>query len=176
MTQLQRSNRASSVFSVFTYFNALLAITVSLLPLTASATEQETPLSTVFDIVNSNPKLLTFRKALDRTGLSSALKLGGDITVFAPTNEAFDQWPADELAKLFAHPAALTTLVELHLVDGTIDTKTLRTRQYLVTRLGRLVSVMMDDPYILINDARIVDGDRKASNGVVHMIDTVLEP
>lgn len=159
-----------------TLLKILVAVTIGLAPVSANCAIEESQLNTVFDVINSNPKLLTFRKALDRTGLSSTLKIGGDITVFAPTNEAFDQWPADELAKLFAHPAALTSLVEFHLVDGAIDSNMLHSRQYLVTRLGRLVSVMPDDPYILINDARIVDGDMRAANGVVHIIDTVLEP
>lgn len=142
----------------------------------ALADESHTTAPTVLDLISANPKLLTFKKALDRTGISRDLMQGTNITVFAPTNAAFDDWPADELAKLFAQPAALSSLVEIHLVDGLVTLSDLESRQYLITRLGRLVSVMHDTPYILINDARVVGGDLRAANGMVHIIDTVLEP
>jgi len=157
-------------------FMLIIALSMIAIPSIAWSMDVTDQKPTAFEIISSDPKLLTFKKALDRSGLSAVLKKGGDITVFAPTNAAFDEWPTDELAKLFAQPVALRTLVEFHLVDGLIDIDSLQTRQYLVTRLGRLVSVMRDEPYILIDDARILDGDKRAVNGIVHIIDTVLEP
>lgn len=171
MKAIHRASKfAIAICALFTVFAGDHVTSVAL------ADEANALAPTVLDLIDAHPKLLTFKKALDRSGISRDLMQGTNVTVFAPTNAAFDVWPADELAKLFEQPAALGSLVEIHLVDGLVSLNDLASRQYLITRLGRLVSVMHDDPYILINDARVVDGDLKAVNGRVHIIDTVLEP
>lgn len=166
----QISTLAIAILALFSPFAGANASSAAL------ADDSNALAPTVLDLISVDPKLLTFKKALDRTGISRDLMQGTNVTVFAPTNAAFDEWPADELAKLFAQPAALSSLVEIHLVDGYVTLSDLESRQYLITRLGRLVSVMHDTPYILINDARVVGGDLRGVNGLVHIIDTVLEP
>jgi uncharacterized surface protein with fasciclin (FAS1) repeats len=128
------------------------------------------------DIVSERPELATFMKAINIADMNSILRGYQNISLFAPTDEAFAQWPIEELARLFDNPAALGTLLEFHISEERISSSEAKTRDYAVMMTGTLTSLDYDGLDLFIDDAKFVVKDIPATNGVLHIIDTVLEP
>ena len=134
------------------------------------------PLGTVMDVVSRNEKLQTLSKAIKIADMGEILGHMQNITLFAPTNAAFAQWTDEELRRLFQNKAALTSLIEFHVSEQRISSKEAEQMDYVMTLLGTLASLDYDGTDLMIDDAKIIVRDIPASNGVIHVIDTVLEP
>ena len=117
----------------------------------------------------------TLAKALTAAGLIDTLKGPGPFTVFAPTDEAFAKIPADTLAALLADKAALTKVLTYHVVPGNVPASKVKTGS-VKTVQGQDLSVNASKAGVRVNDARVVKADIMASNGVIHVIDTVVMP
>lgn len=117
----------------------------------------------------------TLAKALTAAGLVETLKGPGPFTVFAPTDAAFAKIPADQLNALLADKAALTKVLTYHVVPGRILARDVRTGE-VKTAQGQPVSIKADRSGVMVNEARVVKTDIQASNGVIHVIDTVILP
>ncbi len=118
------------------------------------------------------------------TGFLSALKTGsfldtlrtpGPYTVFAPTDEAFARLDSANLASLLRNIRRLKTVLAYHVVSGTIGTANLEMGE-LRTVEGSSLLVANDGGHLTINGARILQADVVASNGVIHVIDSLLVP
>ena len=117
----------------------------------------------------------TLTAAIDAAGLAETLNGTGPFTVFAPTDEAFAKLPDGTLEALLADKDALTRVLLYHVAEGSAyaeDVVDLRAAQ---TLNGQKIRINADEG-VMINDAMVVKADVKASNGVVHVIDTVLIP
>lgn len=154
----------------------ILAALTLFIGLTVSSGLQAASQATVMDVVAERPELATLMKAINISEMNSILSESQDISLFAPTNEAFAQWPADELERLFEHPVALGTLLEFHISEERISSVEAKKRDYAVMMTGTLTSLDYDGQDLFIDDARFIVRDIPASNGVIHIIDTVLEP
>merc|ERR1712147_158482 len=112
--------------------------------------------------------------------LVTALEGKGPFTVFAPTNEAFAKIPADELKKLLdpANIKLLDSILEYHVVAGAaVHAKDLKPENKFKTLEGQDLLVKADHDGVTINEkAKVTSADNDATNGVVHIIDTVLIP
>lgn len=125
----------------------------------------------------------TLVSAVKAAGLVETLKSAGPFTVFAPTNAAFDKLPAGTVNTLVMpeNKAKLTTILTYHVVPGRLMAADLKDGQVLTTVEGEALTVMMKGGSVMLRDAKggmatvtipnIVD-----SNGVTHVIDTVLMP
>ena len=114
-------------------------------------------------------------KALTAAGLIDTLKGPGPFTVFAPTDAAFAKIPPAKLDALLADKAALTKVLTYHVVPGMVpaaDVKTGRVR----TVEGDDLKVSATSAGVTVNDAKVVKTDIFATNGVIHVIDTVVVP
>jgi uncharacterized surface protein with fasciclin (FAS1) repeats len=109
-------------------------------------------------------------------GLGDTLNGSGPFTVFAPTNEAFAKLPPDQLQAILANPALLTKILTYHVVPDRVLSKDLKKRQTVETVEGSPVEIVKKKKGAFIEGARITATDIKASNGVVHVIDTVIVP
>ena len=132
----------------------------------------------------------TLVAAVKAAGLVSTLESKGPFTVFAPTNEAFNKLPAGTVDNLVKpeNKATLTTILTYHVVAGKIDSKELMKRikkgkgtTELTTVQGEKLWVMQKDNMLWLKDekggmAEITIKDVYQSNGVTHVIDTVLMP
>lgn len=132
----------------------------------------------------------TLVAAVKAAGLVSTLESKGPFTVFAPTNEAFNKLPAGTVDNLVKpeNKATLTTILTYHVVAGKIDSKELMKRikkgkgtTELTTVQGEKLWVMQKDNMLWLKDekggmAEITIKDVYQSNGVIHVIDTVLMP
>jgi uncharacterized surface protein with fasciclin (FAS1) repeats len=135
-------------------------------------------LPTIFDIVAASEVHNTLETALLEAGLDGALSNPEDaLTLFAPTDAAFEALPDGLLADLLADPSGLLTDILLYHVVGSVALSTdLADGQEITTLLGLDVVVTINGDGVFINDAQVIIADILASNGVVHVIDAVLVP
>ncbi len=124
---------------------------------------------------NNSFKILT--AALKATGLDQKLASGGPYTIFAPTDEAFDALPEGVVEELLK-PENRDTLIKLltyHVVQGEKSSSTLQSGAT-ETLEGASVQVNVSSSGVMVNDAKVVQPDIQASNGVIHVIDKVILP
>ena len=96
--------------------------------------------------------------------------------MFAPTNEAFDKIPADQLNAILADKAQLTKILTYHVVPGQVMAADLQPEQMVKTVEGQDLDIKVTNGAATVNGCNIVKTDVTASNGVVHVIDCVLIP
>ena len=136
----------------------------------------EMPTNTVFDIIANSPVHNTLEAAIVAAGLDGTLSSEGPFTVFAPTDDAFSLIPADVIATLLADPTGLLTQILLnHVVSGTTLSTDLSDGLMITTLQGGEVMVSITDGVVMIGNATVIVADIEADNGVVHVIDAVIE-
>ncbi|MDA0568390.1 MAG: fasciclin domain-containing protein, partial [Bacteroidetes bacterium] len=136
----------------------------------------EMPTNTVFDIIENSPAHNTLEAAIVAAGLDETLASEGPFTVFAPTDDAFSLIPADVIATLLADPTGLLTQILLnHVVSGTTLSTDLSDGMMITTLQGGEVMVSINDGVVMIGNATVIVADLQADNGVVHVIDAVIE-
>jgi uncharacterized surface protein with fasciclin (FAS1) repeats len=131
---------------------------------------------TVVDVAAGNPDFSTLVEAVKAAGLVETLSGDGPFTVFAPTNDAFAKIPEDQLDAILADREQLTKILTYHVVPGRILAADLQPSQKVATVQGQEVEITVTDGTATINGANIVTTDIEASNGVIHVIDTVILP
>jgi len=120
----------------------------------------------------------TLASALRSADLVDTLKGTGPYTVFAPTDEAFAKIPASTLQMLMRpeNKDKLRSILMYHVVPGRTDSKAVMAMDSARTAGGQNLSIMMMGDRVMVGNAHIVKADVMASNGVIHVIDTVLMP
>ncbi len=118
----------------------------------------------------------TLAKALGAAGLVDTLKGAGPFTVFAPTDAAFAKLPKGTLEKLLADKKELTKILTYHVVPGNVKAADVVKLNSAKTVEGADVKIAVKDKSVMVNEAHVVKADVEASNGVIHVIDTVLLP
>jgi uncharacterized surface protein with fasciclin (FAS1) repeats len=117
----------------------------------------------------------TLVKAVQAAGLVETLKGPGPFTVFAPTDEAFAKLPAGTIEGLLADKAKLTAVLTYHVVSGAVTAADVAGLKSAKTVQGAELAIDTSNG-VKINDATVIKADIKTSNGVIHVIDTVLLP
>ena len=117
----------------------------------------------------------TLARALTEAGLVNTLKGSGPFTVFAPTDAAFAKLPPGTLEALLADKARLTQVLTYHVVPGKVMAADVAKLSTVQTVQGQSVQIATG-PGVKINDANVVKADVEASNGVIHVIDSVILP
>src|SRR5215208_2116376 len=120
-------------------------------------------------------KFNTLVAAVKAAGLVDTLKGDGPFTVFAPTDEAFAKLPAGTLEALLADPAKLQAVLTYHVVPGRVTAADVATLSSATTVQGDPIAIDTSMG-VRVNDAHVTQADVMASNGVIHVIDTVLLP
>jgi len=120
----------------------------------------------------------TLAKALVAADLVGTLKGEGPFTVFAPTDEAFAKLPAGTLENLLKpeNKAQLRRILTYHVVSGRVMAADVVTLKSAKTVSGDAVSISVTGSGVTVNSSKVVKTDIAASNGVIHVIDTVLIP
>jgi uncharacterized surface protein with fasciclin (FAS1) repeats len=118
----------------------------------------------------------TLAAALEAADLVDFLKGDGPYTVFAPTDAAFAKLPAGTVEALLADKEALTAILTYHVVDGRVPASAVVNLTTAPTLNGQSVSVAVNGSTVTINNATVERTDIQASNGIIHVIDTVLLP
>lgn len=118
----------------------------------------------------------TLAAALRAAGLIETLQGPGPFTVFAPTDAAFAKLPAGTVEALLNDIPRLRQILTYHVVAGKVEAKDVVKLTSANTVQGSPVSISVVDGKVRINDATVVSADVQASNGVIHVIDTVILP
>jgi transforming growth factor-beta-induced protein len=120
----------------------------------------------------------TLVSAVQAAGLEETLRGEGPYTVFAPTDDAFAAVPKETLDALLADPkGALTDVLTYHVVPGKVMSTDLSDGMTVETVNGATLTIKVnDDGTVQINDATVTTADIETSNGVIHVIDSVLIP
>ena len=129
------------------------------------------------DIVDTAVKAGNFKTlvaAVRAAGLVDTLKGPGPFTVFAPTDEAFAKIPKATLDGLLADKAALTKVLTYHVVPAKVMAADVKEGQ-VPTVHGQALTVRTGAG-VMVNQSKVVATDVQASNGVIHVIDTLLMP
>lgn len=133
------------------------------------------------DIVTTavnNGSFKTLAAALNAAGLVETLKGEGPFTVFAPTDEAFGKLPAGTVESLVKpeNKAQLTAILTYHVVPGRIYAKDAVAAEAAATVQGSKVRIAIKNGQLMVNDSKVILSDIETSNGVIHVIDSVLLP
>ncbi|QDU82248.1 Cell surface lipoprotein MPB83 precursor [Polystyrenella longa] len=120
----------------------------------------------------------TLIAAAEAAGLAETLATGGPFTVFAPTDEAFDKLPEGTVESLLKpkNKAKLASILKYHVVSGRVYSAQAVKLGEAETLLGPAVNIKVNADGAMVNNAGLVATDIDASNGVIHVIDTVLMP
>merc|ERR1712151_37449 len=138
------------------------------------------PTKNIVELAVGDKDLSTLVTALKAGNLVTPLEGKGPFTVFAPSNEAFAKIPAAELKRLLepAHVKELDAILEYHVVSGAaVHAKDLKPENKFKTLEGGELLVEVHDGHVIINhESKVTAADNDATNGVAHIIDTVLIP
>jgi uncharacterized surface protein with fasciclin (FAS1) repeats len=132
----------------------------------------------IVQVAAGNPQFSTLAGLIQKAGLVSALSGKSKLTVFAPTNAAFAKLPKATLKKVQGDKKLLTSILTYHVVKGAVpaskvvklDGKSVKTLN------GKRVKIAVKSGKVYVNKARVTKTDVKASNGVIHVVNSVLIP
>lgn len=132
----------------------------------------------IVDLAVQTEFLSTLVAAVKAGDLVDVLKGEGPFTVFAPTNEAFAKLPAGTVENLLKpeNKAQLVAVLTYHVVPGKVMSSDLKDGMKAKTAQGGEVTISLKDGKAMVNGATVTAADIEASNGVVHVIDTVILP
>ena len=133
----------------------------------------------VFGIAESNDDFLTLVTAVQQAELASALQAAGPFTIFAPNNAAFDALPSATLAALLeeGNKEELANVLTFHVVEGAYTADAFVGRRTSATALnGQTLTIDGRGSGVVVNGATVISADILGTNGVIHVIDSVLVP
>ncbi|MFG2966274.1 MULTISPECIES: fasciclin domain-containing protein [unclassified Streptomyces] len=125
---------------------------------------------------SNNPALSTLVTAVKKAGLVDTLNNAQDITVFAPTNDAFAKIPKATLDKVLSDKAELTKILTYHVVGKKLAPKDLENGSFDTLEKSKVTTSGSGESYTVDDSAKVVCGNVKTANANVYIIDTVLMP
>lgn len=155
------------------FFSFLLIVLFAGLPMTAQAQSYNNTNDDIVDVAIANGSFKTLVAAVQAAGLVDTLKGEGPFTVFAPTDEAFAKLPAGTVENLLKpeNKDQLIAILTYHVVPGKVMAGDLLSMMSAPTVNGKKAPIGLT-----IGGANVIAADVAASNGVIHVIDTVILP
>ncbi|WAC18974.1 fasciclin domain-containing protein [Luteolibacter sp. SL250] len=132
---------------------------------------------TVVEVASSDPQFSTLVAAVKAAGLAETLSGKGPFTVFAPTNDAFAKLPAGTVDSLLKpeNKEKLTAILTYHVVPGKVMAADVKAGE-VKTVNGDTATISASGGKVMIDKATVTKTDIAASNGVIHVIDSVIMP
>jgi uncharacterized surface protein with fasciclin (FAS1) repeats len=157
----------------FTIGAAALALTLGWATMAAAQNNKD-----IVETAVAAGSFQTLAKALDAAGLVETLKSAGPFTVFAPTDEAFAKLPEGTVADLLKpeNKAKLIAILTYHVVPGKVLAAQVVNLNSAKTVNGQSITISTSGGTVMVDDARVVKTDILCSNGVIHVVDSVLLP
>jgi len=157
-------------------FATVAAVVVTVAASGTTAVRAET--RDVVDTAIAAGSFKTLAKALDAAGLVTTLKGAGPFTVFAPTDEAFAKLPEGTLETLLKpeNKEKLRRILTYHVVAGKVMASDVVKLQSARAVSGDTITVKVEDGVVHVDNATVTSSDILASNGVIHVIDSVILP
>ena len=134
--------------------------------------------SDIVDTAVAAGDFTTLAAALQAGGLIDTLKGDGPFTVFAPTDAAFAKLPAGTVESLLKpeNKDQLVAILTYHVVPGKVKASKVVGMDSAPTANGGELAIRVEGENVFVNDSRVVATDIEASNGVIHVVDTVILP
>jgi uncharacterized surface protein with fasciclin (FAS1) repeats len=156
----------------------MAAVAVTAFGIAAGSTSARAAEMDIVDTAVGAGQFTTLAAALGAAGLVETLKGPGPFTVFAPTDDAFAKLPAGTVETLLKpeNRAQLTAILTYHVVPGTVMAADVVKVDEAETVSGEMLNVTVKDGEVMVNDARVTATDIAATNGVIHVIDSVILP
>jgi len=155
-------------------FHRIATAAAMTLALTATTAQAQT--KDIVDTAVGAGMFNTLVTAVKAANLVDTLKGAGPFTVFAPTDEAFAKIPKATLDALLKDQAKLKEVLTYHVVAGKVMAADVVKMKAAKTVQGSSAKVSVNGSTVMIDDAKVVKTDIATSNGVIHVIDTVLMP
>ena len=162
---------------------SFLAVSAALVALSSAAiaghhSKDEAKSADIVDTAVSAGQFNTLAAALEAAGLVETLKGDGPFTVFAPTDDAFAKLPAGTLDSLLQpeNKDQLVSILTYHVVPGKVMASDVVKLSSATTVNGADIAISLDGDSVRVDNATVVKTDISASNGVIHVIDTVILP
>ncbi len=140
-----------------------------------AASTVATAANTVVDVAAGNKDFSTLVAAVKAAGLVETLNGKGPFTVFAPTDAAFAKLPPGTVDGLLKDPAKLKAILTYHVVPGKVMAKDVKPGAAKTVN-GQSMMISAKDGKVMVDGATVTATDVAASNGVIHVIDTVILP
>ena len=157
-----------------------LAAAIASVPAPASAQSgsHQAHSKDIVDVASGAGSFNTLLAAVKAAGLVETLKGDGPFTVFAPSDAAFAKIPKAKLDALLADKTALTSVLTFHVVPGRVMASDIVKANGAMPKTvnGQTVDIKVRDGKVYVGGAQVTSADVQASNGVIHVIDTVLMP
>ena len=140
--------------------------------------QEKKPMKDIVQVAVDAGSFTTLVAALKAAGLAETLQGPGPFTVFAPSDAAFAKLPAGTVESLLADKEKLASILTYHVVAGKVMAGDIVKAGHAMptTVNGQPLDIVVRDGSVYVNGARVVSADIAASNGVIHVIDTVLMP
>ena len=163
------------MMKTFMMFSAALMLLAA--PALAQAPQSESK-KTIVETAVSAGKFNTLVAAAKAAGLVEALSAKGPLTVFAPTDEAFEKLPKGTVESLLRpeNKEKLAAILKYHVVSGSYPAAKVLQNDSLKTLQGSELTIKQTGQGVMVNQAKVVATDVMASNGVIHIIDAVMLP
>ena len=168
-------NRHSAVSVLLLGAVGMLALA---LPFAACAGPKPSPAKDIVDTAVAAGSFKTLASALQAAGLVDTLKGKGPFTVFAPTDEAFAKLPAGTLEDLLKpeNKEKLAAILTYHVVPGKVLAAQVAKMKSAKTLNGQSLTISAGQGTVMVDNARVVKTNILCSNGVIHVIDSVVLP
>ena len=134
------------------------------------------PKATILEAAAATGHFQTLGPALEAAHLDDLLNEKGPFTLFAPTDKAFAKMPAADLRSLLADTPRLRAVLSSHIVASTVKAPRERVPNTATAIDGRKLTMTVRQGSYKVNDAQVVESNLRASNGVIHAIDSLLLP
>jgi uncharacterized surface protein with fasciclin (FAS1) repeats len=156
---------------------ALAGLALSL-SLAGAATAESMPDKDIVDTAVSAGSFKTLVAAVQAAGLVDVLKSEGPLTVFAPTDDAFAKLPAGTVENLLKpeNKEKLVAVLTYHVVPGRVTSDKVGSLSSAKTVNGQELRISTKDGGVMIDDARVTAVDIATTNGIIHVIDSVILP
>ena len=156
-----------------------LTVAVSALGLGRGVTAQDSDnqeTRNIVEVAQAAGSFKTLIKAAVAAGLADTLTGPGPLTVFAPTDAAFAKLPAGTIEALLADKAKLATILKYHVVAGAVTAAEVTKLDFATSVAGPAIRIVASATGVMVDNAKVIKADIEASNGIIHVIDTVIMP
>jgi len=159
--------------TLLTLFAGMLAVTSAFAAPAADGAKHD-----IVDTAVAAGSFKTLAAALNAAGLIDTLKGAGPFTVFAPTDDAFAKLPAGTVETLLKpeNKAKLAAILTYHVVSGNVMAKQAMKLKTAKTVNGKALALKVVGGSLMVDGAKVTKADIAATNGVIHVIDTVVMP
>lgn len=130
----------------------------------------------IVDIAAENGNFKTLVTVLELTGLDKVLRENNNLTVFAPTDDAFAKIPSEILGAILEDQELLKSILLYHVAKPTLSASVVSKLNGIKTLSGKFITNKSKDGEVVLNTSKVVASDIYGENGVIHIIDTVLVP